>query len=97
MFHFFKYLLIILIVFSSLPISLQAESLTPPGLGQVMKENEKLQRIQRVQSRFKKISPIAPVLTPDPLSHQTILTGKSVTLTKYNTIDLWVQEVNLNK
>lgn len=96
MFHFLRYFLILTLIFG-LPIALQAESLAPPKLGQVMKENEKLQRIQRVQSRFKKISPIAPVLTPDPLSYQTILSGKSVTLTKYNTIDLWVQEVNLNK
>lgn len=97
MFHFFRFFIPILILLYFFPIRAQAEILAPPKLGQVMKENEKLQRIQRVQSRFKKTSLIAPALIPDPLSYQTILAGKSVTLTKYNTIDLWVQEVNLNK
>lgn len=93
----FRYFPIFLCIFLIFPFSLSAEGLVPPGLWQVMKENEKIQRIQRVQSRFRKITVSIPDFPIDPLSYQTILTGKSITLTKYNTIDLWVQEVNLNK
>ena len=97
MFHFFRFFIPILILLYSLPIRVQAEMLAPPKLGQVMKENEKLQRLQRVQSRFKKTSITLPTPSIRSLSYQTLLSGKSVTLTKYDALDLWVQEVNLNK
>lgn len=92
-----RYILVFLCIFLIFPFSLSAEGLAPPKLGQVMKENEKIQRIQRVQTRFKKATLSIPEIPVDILSYQTILAGKSITLTKYNNIDLWVQEIDLKK
>lgn len=74
-----------------------AEMLVPPKLTQVITQNENYQKTVKKTLRKQKII-TAPVLwTTEILSYHTIDTGKAVTLSKYDTIDLWVQEIDLSK
>lgn len=93
----FRSLSILMILsISALPLVQAADNLILPKLGDVMKENEKLQKIQKNKIRNKNI--LSPVLSvQEILSYHTIETGNAVTLSKYDSIDLWVQEINLSK
>ena len=93
--HVFKYPITALLLFvSTFSLSYADSILALPKLGDVMKENEK---IHKIQIRKNKLI-LSPVLSSvEILSYHTIETGKAVTVSKYDTIDLWVQEVDLSK
>jgi hypothetical protein len=89
--------IVVLLALSTFPVSYADSLLAPPKLGEVMQENEKIQRIQRIQIRKNK-SVLSPVLSSvEIFSYHTIETGKAITLSKYDNIDLWVQEIDLSK
>jgi hypothetical protein len=72
----------------------QAATLAPPSLIQVIKQNEAIQKRQTKKTR----TPRALMLTTvENLSYHTIKTGKAITLSKYDTLDLWVQDIDLSK
>lgn len=72
----------------------QAATLAPPSLIQVIKQNEAIQKRQTRKNR----TPRALMLTTvENLSYHTIKTGKAITLSKYDTLDLWVQDIDLSK
>jgi hypothetical protein len=72
----------------------QAATLAPPPLVEVIKKNEEIQKRQTRKIR----TPRAIMLTNvENLSYHTIKTGKAITLSKYDTLDLWVQDIDLSK
>lgn len=95
----FKYIISVVILSFFFWYSAQAESLSPPSLTDVIKSNEKQLKLASAQSRFKKNKTATGVLLPikKSYSYQTIQSGKAITLSKYNEVDLWVQEVDLKK
>ena len=96
----FRSLLILIVLsMSALPFAQAADNLILPKLGDVMKENEKLQKLQKIQkNKIRNKNILSPVLSiQEILAYHTIETGNAVTLSKYDTIDLWVQEISLSK
>ena len=68
--------------------------LAPPALQNVMKENEKL---VKQNLKKKKSSTWSWVLTKTvSYTYQTIAAGDAVRLSRYNEVDLWVQEIDLS-
>ena len=85
---------ILLIAFvCSLP-SLYAIELVPPKLTEVMKSNERRQKII-----LRKSNVTLPITSSreDIWSYHTLQTSKSITISRYDSIELWVQEVDLTK
>ncbi len=89
-----RLLLIFMVWFLFVIPSLSAEVLPLPKLSDVMKENEKLQRVQIRKNRIAKIPMLA---STEILAYHTLESGNAITLSKYDTIDLWVQEIDLAK
>lgn len=76
-------------------LDIYAATLLPPRLGEVLKENEKR---QKSLIRKKKIqSPIVTAPVESALSYHTVIASGAVTLTRYNDIELWVQEIDLSR
>lgn len=74
-----------------------AEILTLPRLSDVIIENENYQKtIRKTTRRNKPISSLA-LWNTEILSYHTLDSGRAITLSKYDTIDLWVQEIDLSK
>ena len=80
------------LISASLTVS-AAPTLAPPRLGEVLKKNEKYDRLLARKKRST-LSNTGTVLVD--LTYHTILSGHSITLTNYDTVDLWVQSVDLS-
>ena len=73
---------------------LYSADLFPPWLGEVMKVNEKRQKLL-----LRKSGKILPLPGPIEviLSFHTLKKSKAITITRYDYIELWVQEIDLTK
>lgn len=69
-------------------------TLAPPSLKTVLKDNEK--RMKLLEKK-KKTSKASTWIIQASLSYKTLVTGKSITLSSYDTVDLWVQEIRLSE
>lgn len=92
---FLRYISIISIVIFAFPILTFSSWLVPPKLTEVIKTNEKLQKIQARKLRVLKMEPI--VLLEETLSYRTVKSTEAIKLNRYDTIDMLVQEINLSK
>lgn len=99
MLFLFRYFLVIILGISISTV-VYAENLLPPQLGEVMKENENIQksifRQQRILNNRKKITNNVLSMSGEILSYHTIKKGASITISRYDTIDLWVQDIQLD-
>ncbi len=90
---FFWILLILSLFFIDM---LYAEVLLPPKLNEVILKNEQYQKIKNKKIRNKVFS--WSILSVEEIySYHTVQRGNAIILSKYDTIDLWVQEIQLNK
>lgn len=92
----------LLIIFASIylnPIFAYADILTPPKLGDVIIKNEQLQKTQKIQRNKLRIRVGSWIILPihEILSYHTVQNGNAIMLSKYDTLELWVQEINLVK
>ena len=98
--YLLKYTLIIILGIS-ISTSLYAENILPPKLGEVMQKNENLQksllRQQKIINNRKKSLNAILSLSGEILAYHTIKTGTSITVSRYDTIDLWVQDIQLDR
>ncbi len=66
----------------------------------VMKKNEDIQKSIIIQQKniYRRKKPITPLLSlsGEILAYHTIKTGSSVILSRYDTVDLWVQDIQLD-
>lgn len=69
------------------------EMLLPPSLWVVMKENEKKMRLLEIKKKTKKVVRS----WSDALTYKTTYVWKAITLTSYDNVSLWVQEVRLHE
>ncbi len=94
-----KSLSIILIFVYFSPIITHADVLTPPKLGDVIKKNEQFQRIQQIQKNKLRNRIWSWIILPSQeiFAYHTLEKGNAITLTKYDTLDVWVQEIKLDK
>ena len=91
------FLLILVIFFSLFATSVSASELTPlapPSLTNVMKDNEKKAKL--LARKKKNTTTVTGSIMID-LTYKTIYTGKAVSLSRYDNVDLWVQEVRLGE
>lgn len=95
----FRYILIVIIGLS-LSTDLYAENILPPQLGEVMQKNENIQKSMLLQQKKmnirKRLTLPLLSLSGDILPYHTIKTGTSITLSQYDTVDLWVQDIRLD-
>ncbi len=95
----FRYILIVIIGLS-LSTALYAENILPPQLGEVMQKNENIQKSllfeQKKINIRKKLSVPLLSLSGEVLPYHTIKKGTSITLSRYDTVDLWVQDIRLD-
>jgi hypothetical protein len=78
-------------------IPVHAEILTLPKLSDVIVTNESYQKTIRKSIRRTKTISLPVLWITETLSYHTLNSGRAVTLSKYDTIDLWVQEIDLSK
>ena len=92
---FLRYIAVLSVVIFVFPTFTFSNWLVPPKLTEVIKTNEKLQKIQARKLRTLKIEPI--ILLEEKLSYHTVKSTEAITLNRYDTIDMLVQEINLLK
>lgn len=73
---------------------LYSADLVPPWLSEVMKANERRQKL--LLRKSGKSLPI-PTSSELILSYHTIKMSRSITISRYDNIELWVQEIDLTK
>ncbi len=95
----FRYILIVILGLS-VSTSLYADDILPPKLDEVMQKNENIQKwisIQQKKVHNRKKTALSIVsLTGEILSYHTIKTGSSIIVSRYDTVDLWVQDIRLD-
>lgn len=82
----------IISVISTLSLITNASALTPPALTEVMQKNETFVATTFPQNRVRPIQWVRQLPTYSP-----IISGKAVTLYRYDNLQLWVQELDLQK
>ena len=93
--YIFRFFVILLLC--SIPFGAHAETLSLPALWDVMKSNEKLQKTQIRKNRIR-TGVISPLVLEDPvLPYHTIKSTSAIKLYSYDTVWLWVQEINLSR
>lgn len=86
--------LIAISILLSISLPAQAATITPPSLLEVIKKNEEIQKRQIRKNR----APRTLILSiEETLSYHTVKNQNAVEIIKYDTVDLWVQSVNLKK
>lgn len=95
--YFIRILVLSSIIFLIKQNQATAEMLVPPKLSQVITQNENYQKTVKKTIRKQKIVTSPVLWAIEILSYHTIDTGKAITLSKYDNIDLWVQEIDLSK
>lgn len=86
--------LITISILLSIFLPTQAATITPPSLLEVIKKNEEIQRRQIRKNRIPKTLILS---TEENLSYHTIKRQNAVEIIKYDTVDLWVQSIDLKK
>lgn len=97
-----KYIIpICIVLFACVSISTASAQTGPtlPSLQSVMQHNEKLikENLQRENTKKKKTSKTLSGTTVKALTYQTLTTGNAVRLSRYNEVELWVQEIDMSK
>lgn len=85
----------LLFILSSLDIY-ASSILAPPNLQNVMKENEKLVK-QNLKKKKWQTSTWTVTKKPITYTYQTLIAGDAVRISRYNEVELWVQEVDLSR
>lgn len=96
-----KYLIsicIVLVACITMPTASAQTGPILPSLQSVMKKNEKIVKENLQRENIKKKAPrTLSGTTIKSLTYQTLIAGNAVRLSRYNEVELWVQEIDLSK
>ena len=92
-----RILVLFLIVIITLPLSVDAQTIGLPSLTDVMKKNENINKNNLRKNRIQRWL-VTPIVLQDPvLPYHTIKSSQAIILNSYDTVWLWVQEIDLLK